>query len=103
MADYEKRLKAFNESNRRLNITATSQRNDIPKSAPAPTLKRDDHRSDSQENQDQSKDEINDRKDEESRVSYIDDYRLRQLLEELYRDKKYFDQFVDAKGILHIM
>ena len=36
--------------------------------------------------------------DAESQLSTIDDYRLRQLLEELYRDKKYFDHYVDTTG-----
>lgn len=35
-----------------------------------------------------------------SQITSIDDSRLRRLLEELYKDKKYFDQYVDSKGIV---
>lgn len=35
-----------------------------------------------------------------SQMTSIDDSRLRGLLEELYKDKKYFDQYADSKGIV---
>jgi hypothetical protein len=34
-----------------------------------------------------------------SQMTSIDDNRLRRLLEELYKDKKYFDSYVESKGI----
>ena len=99
MADYEKRLQAFDESSRRLNVTTSSQRNDIPKSAPVPTQTRDSQLSEIQATNDGSSERLNDGNGGDRRVSYIDDFRLRQLLEELYKDKKYFDQFVEATGL----
>ena len=35
----------------------------------------------------------------ESQLSGIDNNRLRKLLEELYKDKKYFDEYIESKGI----
>lgn len=101
-ADYEKRLHAFDELNRRLNISSSTQHNDIPKSAPAPTHARDSPHNEGQATNDDSNKRLSERKDGDRRVSYIDNYRLRQWLEELYRDKKYFDQFVEAAGLLNV-
>ena len=35
----------------------------------------------------------------DNQLSFIDDNRLRRLLEELYRDKKYFDRYVETTGL----
>lgn len=34
-------------------------------------------------------------------MSNIDDNRLRRLLEELYKDKKYFDKYVETTGTIN--
>ena len=102
MADYEKRLDDFDESRRRFDTAVSSGHHAAPKSAPVQMQTREDQNNREQETGDGVNEDMNGRDSGGSQVKYIDDNRLRQLLEELYKDKKYFDQYVEATGQYHM-
>lgn len=77
-----------------------SRRRDAPKSAPVHMQNNVDHSDGGHETHEGSNDSLADRNNADTQTSYIDDNRLRRLLEELYRDKKYFDQYVETTGKL---